>query len=86
MKDNSILAALWENVANGNASLISHGATRQPPNWQYGQVSIMRRQPNIPSIELSVVSTSPNGNMWNTTHNPFVVGSFGVSGIGCSHV
>ena len=52
----------------------------QPPNWQYGQVSIIRKPPNVrENIGLPVVSTNPNGNTWNTIHDPPVVGSFRIS-------
>ena len=40
----------------------------------------MQRPPNVPGcIGLPPVSTSPNGNTWNTTNDPSVIGNFGVS-------
>ena len=52
------------------------------------KVSIMRRQVSIMRSLLNVhgnigsleVPTNPSGNAWNTTHEPLLVGSFGVSG------
>ena len=81
MKNNPTLAALWENVASGNASTNQRGEQpTQPSNWQYGPVTIMRRPLNVlGSIGLLVVSTDSSGNVWTTTHNPSRVGCFGIN-------
>ena len=40
----------------------------------------MRRTPSVlGSIGLPIVSTNPGGNAWNTTHDPPVMGSFGMN-------
>ena len=40
----------------------------------------MNRPPNVPgSIGLPTLSTNPNRNTWNTTHNPLAVGGYGMN-------
>ena len=87
IKDNSTLAAPWENTVNGNASANQRG--RQlvpPPNWQYRQVSMIHRPPNtLGCIGLSVLPTNLNGNTWNIPHNIPTLSGFGGSGNMKSH-